>query len=50
MRYHVKERLKKSAGSEWLFAEGSTPLAPTNMLLVRVIIEEIENNERPVNV
>lgn len=50
MRYHVKERLKESGGSEWLFEERSTPLAPTNMLLVRVIIGKVKNNERLVNV
>lgn len=50
MRYHAKERLKKSGGSEWLFEERSTPLAPTNMLLVRVIIGKVENNERLVSV
>ena len=47
---HVKEKLKKSCGSDWLFEEGSTPLALTNMLLVRLIIGELENNERLVNV
>ena len=50
MRYHAKERLKESGGSEWLFEERGTPLAPTNMLLVRVIIGKVENNERLVSV
>lgn len=50
MRYHAKERLKESGGSERLFEERSRPLAPTNMLLVRVIIGKVENNKRLVNV
>lgn len=50
MRYHAKERLKESGGSEWLFEERGTPLAPTDMLLVRVIIGKVENNERLVSV
>lgn len=35
---------------QWLFEERSTPLAPTNMLLVRVIIGKVENSERLVSV
>ena len=50
MRYQAKERLKESGGSEWLFEERSTPLAPTNMLLVCVIIGKFKNNERLINV
>ncbi|MCJ1405706.1 hypothetical protein MMC11_008936 [Xylographa trunciseda] len=50
MRYHVKERPKQSGGSEWFFEERKTPLAPSNMLLIRVMIGKVENHERLVRV
>ncbi len=37
MRYHAKERPKQGGGSEWYFEERNIPLAPTYMLLARVI-------------
>lgn len=42
MRYHAKERMKEGGGSEWVFEERIMPLAPTNMLLVRVMIGRIK--------
>jgi hypothetical protein len=50
MRYHAKERLKQDGGSEWYFEERDVPLAPTSMLLVRIMIGKIENKERLLNV
>lgn len=50
MRYHAKERLKQTGGSEWFFEERETPLAPTNMLLVRVMIGKVEKKERLLDV
>jgi hypothetical protein len=46
MRYHAKERPKQGGGSEWYFEERDCPLAPTNMLLVRIMIAKVENNSQ----
>ncbi|KAH3258052.1 hypothetical protein KXW31_002459 [Aspergillus fumigatus] len=37
VRYHAKERPKLGEGSEWFFEERECPLAPTSMLLVRIM-------------
>ncbi|KAH3404497.1 hypothetical protein KXV40_003104 [Aspergillus fumigatus] len=38
VRYHAKERPKLGGGSEWFFEERECPLAPTSMLLVRIMV------------
>lgn len=50
VRYHAKERPKLGGGSEWFFEEWECPLAPTSMLLVRVVIGKIEDRNRLVEV
>lgn len=49
MRYHAKERLTLS-GTEWGFDEQDIPLAPTGMLLVRIMIGKVEDKARLVSV
>ncbi|KAI9700031.1 MAG: hypothetical protein M1836_002565 [Candelina mexicana] len=44
MRYHAKVRPKQGGGLEWYFEERDCPLAPTNMLLVRVMIAKVEDH------
>lgn len=34
--------MKEIGGSEWLFKERSTPLIPTNMLPIRMMIRKFE--------
>lgn len=41
VRYHTKERPKLGGGSEWFFEERDCPLAPTSMLLVRIIVGKV---------
>ncbi|KAK2811586.1 hypothetical protein FQN50_001928 [Emmonsiellopsis sp. PD_5] len=41
VRYHAKERPKIGGGSEWLLEERECPLAPTNMLLVRIVVGKV---------
>lgn len=50
MRYHAKERLQQGGGSEWFFEERETPLTPTSMLLVRVMIGKIEKKDRLLDI
>ncbi|KAF2137375.1 uncharacterized protein K452DRAFT_291630 [Aplosporella prunicola CBS 121167] len=50
MRYHAKERLQQGGGSEWVFEERDTPLTPTSMLLVRVLIGKVEKRDRLLEV
>jgi hypothetical protein len=45
----AKERLTPS-GTEWFFNEQDIPLAPTGMLLVRIIIRKVEDKARLVSV
>ncbi len=49
MRYHAKERLTPS-GTEWVFDQQDIPLAPTGMLLVRIMIGKVEDKARLVSV
>lgn len=46
MRYHAKERPKQTGGTEWVFEERECPLAPTSMLLVRIMIGKVENKSK----
>ncbi|KAH1664153.1 hypothetical protein KXV52_008126 [Aspergillus fumigatus] len=41
VRYHAKERPKLGGGSEWFFEERECPLAPTSMLLVRIMVGKV---------
>jgi len=45
MRYHVKEIMTPS-GWTWVFDEQDIPLAPTGMLLVRIMVGKVENTAR----
>lgn len=47
LRFHAKERVT-SSGTEWFFEERDVPLAPTGMLLVRIMIGKIENKARVI--
>jgi len=50
MRYHAKERSKQGGGSEWYFEERDCPLAPMNMLLVRIMVAKVEDNSRLISI
>ena len=49
MRYQAKERPTPS-GTEWFFDEQNIPLAPTGMLLVRIMIGKAKDKARLVSV
>jgi hypothetical protein len=46
VRYHAKERPKLGGGSEWFFEERECPLAPTSMLLVRIMVGKVVDSNR----
>lgn len=46
----TKERPKLWGGQEWFFEEQECPLAPTHMLLVRIVIGKIEDRNRFVEI
>lgn len=46
VRYHAKERPKGGGVIEWYFDERNCSLAPTNMLLVRVLIGKVKDGNR----
>ena len=50
MRYHAKGRPKQGGVSEWYFEERDCPLAPTNMMLVRIMIAKVEDNDQLLSV
>ncbi|PIG69458.1 hypothetical protein AARAC_005227 [Aspergillus arachidicola] len=50
VRYHAKERPKAGGGSEWHFEERECPLAPTNMLLVRIVVGKVPDGSRLVQI
>ncbi|KAJ5720913.1 uncharacterized protein N7483_008847 [Penicillium malachiteum] len=50
VRYHAKERPKFGGGSEWSFEERDCPLAPTSMLLVRVMVGKVAEGNRLVEI
>lgn len=46
-RYHAKERFKQGEeGSEWYFEEVDIPVAPANMILVRILVAKTEDESR----
>jgi hypothetical protein len=47
MRYHAKERMTQG-GSQWQYEERDIPIAPTGMLLVRVMIGKVADQTRLV--
>jgi hypothetical protein len=49
-RYHAKETLKSQGQSEWAFEERDCRLAPSNMLLIRVMVAKIEDKARLVGI
>ncbi|OJZ82151.1 hypothetical protein ASPFODRAFT_64201 [Aspergillus luchuensis CBS 106.47] len=49
VRYHAREKMK-TGGSEWVFEERECSLAPTNMLLVRVIVGKVTNKDSLVQI
>ena len=48
VRYHAKERPKLGEGSERRFEERESPLAPTSMLLVRVMVGKVADGNQLV--
>lgn len=50
MRYHAKERSKPGGGSQWYFEERGCPLAPTNMLLVRIMVAKVVDNSQLMSI
>lgn len=46
VRYHAKERPKLGEGSERRFEERESPLAPTSMLLVRVMVGKVADGNQ----
>jgi hypothetical protein len=49
MRYHAKNT-PMHGGSQWLFEEHDCSLAPSNMLLVRVMVAKVEKKDRLISV
>lgn len=45
-RYHAKERLTQGGGSEWYFDECKCRLVQTSMLLVRIMIAKVKDNDQ----
>lgn len=43
--FHAKETMNQN-GSSWFFEEREISLAPSNMLLVRIVIGKVEDRER----
>ncbi|KAH1404148.1 hypothetical protein KXX64_000301 [Aspergillus fumigatus] len=50
VRYHAKERPKLGGGSEWFFEERKCPLAPTSMLLVRIMVGKVADGNHLVKI
>ncbi|MCJ1246431.1 hypothetical protein MMC30_003638 [Trapelia coarctata] len=50
MRYHAKETLLRPGQNEWSYEEREISLAPTNMLLVRIMIGKVADVERAVSI
>ncbi|KGO75059.1 hypothetical protein PITC_047420 [Penicillium italicum] len=50
VRYHAKERLELAGGSKWFFEERECPLAPTSMLLVRIMVGKVADGNRLVEI
>ncbi|PGH03434.1 hypothetical protein AJ80_08682 [Polytolypa hystricis UAMH7299] len=50
VRYHAKERPKLGGGSEWLLEARECPLAPTSMLLVRIMVGKVADGNRLVEI
>lgn len=50
VRYHAKERPKPGGGSDWFFEERESLLAPTSMLLVRVLVGKVVDGDRLVGI
>ncbi|KAF7714531.1 Uncharacterized protein PECH_008421 [Penicillium ucsense] len=50
VRYHAMEKIGFSGRSEWCFDERNCPLAPTNMLLVRIMVGKVADGTRLVEI
>jgi hypothetical protein len=50
VHYHAKERLKLGGGSEWFFKEREYPLAPTSILLVRIMVRKVADGNYLVKI
>lgn len=46
VRFHAKEKPRVEGGSEWYYEERECQLAPTSMLLVRVLVGKVEQGDR----
>jgi hypothetical protein len=49
MRYHARDAPTQD-GSQWFFEERDCALAPSNMLLVRIMVAKVKNKDRLVSV
>ena len=47
LRFHAKEKVTPN-GTEWFFEERDIPLAPTGMLLVRIMIGKVRDKARAI--
>ena len=50
VRYHAKERMEAGGGSQWFFEERECRLAPTNMLLIRIMVGKVADGSRLVEI
>lgn len=50
VRYNAKESPKLGGGSEWFFEGRECALAPTSMLLVRIMIGKVADKNRLVEI
>lgn len=50
MRYHAKQEVKAGGIVEWSFEEAECPPTPTNMLLVRVVIGKVQDDNHLVDI
>ncbi|KAI1837129.1 hypothetical protein DTO006G1_5973 [Penicillium roqueforti] len=49
-RYHAKERMETSGSSQWFFEERQCRLAPTSMLLIRIMVGKVVDGSRLVEI
>jgi hypothetical protein len=49
MRYHAKE-MATTVGSKWYFEEIQCRLAPSSMLLVRIVVGKFANGNRLIEI
>lgn len=50
VRYHAKETISPEGNMKWSFEARECPLAPTSMLLVRIVIGKVADGNRLVEI